>query len=112
MHNGQPNGPSGFGTTEDGAYTLNWRDGVGPSVPRNPIARWWLPSEDEWYKAAYYNPFTSSYYDYPTSSNEMPTGSSQQSSVGGYRQFNKCKLRNRGLRLRTNGRRCVRAFAE
>jgi sulfatase modifying factor 1 len=31
-----------------------------------------LTSEDEWYKAAYYNPGSSSYYDYPTSSNTAP----------------------------------------
>jgi formylglycine-generating enzyme required for sulfatase activity len=34
-----------------------------------------LPSENEWYKAAYYNSATSSYYQYPTSSNTAPTAS-------------------------------------
>jgi formylglycine-generating enzyme required for sulfatase activity len=34
-----------------------------------------LPSEDEWYKAAYYNPATSSYFQFPTSSNTPPTAS-------------------------------------
>ena len=39
-------------------------------------ATWWIPSEDEWYKAAYHNktagpaPATS---DYPTSSNTAPS---------------------------------------
>jgi autotransporter-associated beta strand protein len=32
-----------------------------------------LPSENEWYKAAYYNPATSSYFQYPTNSNAVPT---------------------------------------
>ena len=35
-----------------------------------------LPSEDEWYKAAYYDPNKSGgagYYDYPTSSDNAPT---------------------------------------
>ena len=31
-----------------------------------------LPTEDEWYKAAFYNPPTGGYYDYATSSNSMP----------------------------------------
>ncbi len=31
-----------------------------------------LPSEDEWYKAAYFNPKTNSYFLYPTSSNAPP----------------------------------------
>ncbi len=34
-----------------------------------------LPSENEWYKAAYYNPGNSSYYQYPTSSNAVPNES-------------------------------------
>lgn len=31
-----------------------------------------LPTYDEWYKAAYYDPVTSSYFAYPTSSNSAP----------------------------------------
>ena len=44
-----------------------------------------LPTEDEWYKAAYYNPTTGGYYDYATSSNSMPgsiTGSGNFSRTG------------------------------
>ena len=56
LHNGQPTGAQDNGTTEDGAYTLG---GVtfppNESVSRNAGARWFLPSEDEWYKAAYYD---------------------------------------------------------
>ena len=33
----------------------------------------WIPSEDEWYKAAYYNGGTSTYSLYPTQSNTAPT---------------------------------------
>ena len=40
---------------------------------RNADWQWAVTSEDEWYKAAYYNPATSSYYDYPTSSNSVPS---------------------------------------
>ena len=65
LHNGQPYGPQSAATTEDGAYTLL---GTNPaSVSRNPGARVFLPSEDEWYKAAYYGP-SGVYYDYPAGS--------------------------------------------
>jgi formylglycine-generating enzyme len=38
---------------------------------RNKLARYFLPSADEWYKAAYHNP-TGGYFDYTTASNEAP----------------------------------------
>ncbi len=71
LNNGQ-----GSGDTEAGAYTL---DGGTPtptnglSITRDPEAIWFLTSEDEWYKAAYYDPSGSSYYDYPTASDTAPT---------------------------------------
>jgi len=40
---------------------------------RNSFARYFLPSVDEWYKAAYYDPISGDYYDYPTGSNIIPT---------------------------------------
>ncbi len=40
---------------------------------RNRLARYVLPSADEWYKAAYYDPVADVYYDYPTGSNAPPT---------------------------------------
>jgi formylglycine-generating enzyme len=40
---------------------------------RSLRANYVLPSVDEWYKAAYYDPNTSTYYDYPTGSNSVPT---------------------------------------
>ncbi|MCP4594173.1 MAG: formylglycine-generating enzyme family protein [bacterium] len=66
MHNGQ-----GSGDTEDGAYDMS----LGSSVVRKPGALVFLPSEDEWYKAAYYDPDKADgagYWDYPTSSDSMP----------------------------------------
>lgn len=73
LHNDQPTGPQGEGTTETGAYTLNGYNGQdGRTIQRNPDWKWAITSEDEWYKAAYYNPAASSYYDYPTSSNTSP----------------------------------------
>lgn len=48
MHNGATNGAS----TETGAYNLN---GASNGIfLKNPDAKWWIPSENEWYKAAYY----------------------------------------------------------
>ena len=49
LQNGQ-----GSGGTETGVYTIS--DGI--SETRNPSASFWLPSENEWYKAAYYDPRT------------------------------------------------------
>lgn len=71
LHNGQGNGD-----TEDGAYTLAGYEGSdGRRIRRNPRARWFLPSEDEWYKAAYYDPTKPGgpgYWDYPTRSDSKP----------------------------------------
>jgi formylglycine-generating enzyme required for sulfatase activity len=63
------------GMTETGAYTLlggTPTPSNGNSITRNAGATVFLPSENEWYKAAYYNPATSSYYQYPTSSIRRP----------------------------------------
>lgn len=39
---------------------------------RNTLARYVLPTGDEWHKAAYYNPATESYFDFPTQSDGAP----------------------------------------
>jgi sulfatase modifying factor 1 len=70
LHNGQGNGD-----TETGAYTLLGGTPFpsnGTTVTRNPDARWWLPSESEWYKAAYFNPNSGTYSAFPTRSNSIP----------------------------------------
>ncbi len=70
MHNGQ-----GSGSTEMGAYTLMGGTPIpsnGSSITRSSSATWFLPSENEWYKAAYYDGNTGSYFDYPTKSNTAP----------------------------------------
>ncbi len=41
---------------------------------RNTQARYFLPSVDEWYKAAYYDPNASVYFNYPTGSDSVPDG--------------------------------------
>jgi uncharacterized delta-60 repeat protein len=70
MHNGQPTGGQTVDTTEDGTYTL----ALGGLAPRNPGAAVFIPSEDEWYKAAYYDPTKggSNYWLYPTRSDDAP----------------------------------------
>jgi formylglycine-generating enzyme required for sulfatase activity len=76
LHNGQPLGSEGTGTTEDGAYTLNGAitDLQIAATPRNADAKWVLPTEDEWYKAAYHknDGVTANYWDYPTADDTEP----------------------------------------
>jgi sulfatase modifying factor 1 len=67
MNNGQGNG-----STETGAYTLlggTAKPSNGLTVTRNSGANIVLTSEDEWYKAAYYDASSSKYFSYPTGSN-------------------------------------------
>lgn len=77
MHNGQPHGAEDLTTTEDGAYYLNGAVTIAAlqEVYRKPNWRWAIPSEDEWYKAAYHknDGLTDHYYKYPTSSDVAPT---------------------------------------
>jgi formylglycine-generating enzyme required for sulfatase activity len=67
LQNGQ-----GSGSTESGVYDMS----LGmPS--RSGSATYFIPSENEWYKAAYYQPVgqggdTDSYWLYPTKSNTVP----------------------------------------
>ncbi len=76
LHNGQPSGRQDATTTEDGSYTLNGCTGDGGAdITRNENATYVIPSEDEWYKAAYHknDGITDNYWDYPTRSNEKPS---------------------------------------
>jgi formylglycine-generating enzyme required for sulfatase activity len=54
LHNGQQTGAGAALTAETGAYTLN--GATGGIITRNVGATVWIPSENEWYKAAYYDP--------------------------------------------------------
>lgn len=76
MHNGQPVSlsPTSDPGTETGAYTLNGAtEGV---ILKNPGAKYWIPTEDEWYKAAYYDPTLHAnqggYWNFATRSNQQP----------------------------------------
>jgi formylglycine-generating enzyme required for sulfatase activity len=68
MNNGATNGAS----TETGAYTLD--GAMSGIITVNPGATWSLPSEDQWYKAAYYKGggTNAGYWDYPTQSDTAP----------------------------------------
>lgn len=71
LHNGRSTDPA---LLETGAYTLNnATSGVG--FTKNAGARFWVPSEDEWYKAAYYKGggMAAGYWVYPTRSDTEPT---------------------------------------
>jgi formylglycine-generating enzyme required for sulfatase activity len=69
LDNGQ-----GSGDTESGVYAVN----NGLTETRSVNASYFIPSEDEWYKAAYHQPAaqggdSDDYWLYPTASNTAPT---------------------------------------
>ena len=66
MMNGQ-----GGGDMETGAYTLN--GATSGIITANIGAQVYLPSEDEWYKAAYYSAANTSYSLYPNGQNTITT---------------------------------------
>lgn len=79
MNNGQ-----GTGSTETGAYTLSGNEGI---ITKNVGATVYLPSEDEWYKAAYYDPTPGAgggdnYWTYATQSDTVPTVASADYFTG------------------------------
>jgi formylglycine-generating enzyme len=79
LHNGQPTGLQNASTTEGGAYLLNGattEEALG-AVTRNAGAQWFIPSENEWYKAAYHQPAAQggdvdNYWAYATRNNSVP----------------------------------------
>jgi formylglycine-generating enzyme required for sulfatase activity len=77
MVNGQGNG-----STETGAYTLNGATS-GVSFTKNAGAQVYIPTENEWYKAAYYNAANTSYSLYPNGQNTITTADANyDNSVG------------------------------
>jgi len=65
LHNGQPEGFQDATTTEDGAYAITPTGIADDSIVRRFAAAFFVPSEDEWYKAAYYDPTLPGYNDFP-----------------------------------------------
>ena len=65
------------------SFTTNWSMDLwsseqawtagGTNLYRNKDAYYFLPSENEWYKAAYYNAAGTNYFLYPTASSGVPT---------------------------------------
>lgn len=50
LHNDKRLGKQDHTTTESGVYDMS------KNLPRNTSAKFWIPNENEWYKAAYYDP--------------------------------------------------------
>jgi formylglycine-generating enzyme required for sulfatase activity len=84
------NGATGTSSTETGAYTLN-------TAIMNPGATFSVPTEDQWYKAAYYkgSGTNAGYWDYATQSNTAPTavtagstGIGSSGSTGNFANYN------------------------
>ncbi len=82
LANGQPTGAQTSTTTENGAYNVNGatsgtapaKNVINPNTSAAPT--FFIPKENEWYKAAYYSPVLNSgsggYYAYATQSNAAP----------------------------------------
>jgi len=68
----------GNGDTESGAYTIEYGEVKLPdhaALAAGKTAKWVLPSESEWYKAAYYDPNKTGgagYWLYPAGSDDAP----------------------------------------
>ena len=72
----------GSGDTETGSYTLNGATTSG-IITSNAGATIYIPTEDEWYKAAYYNGANSTYSLYPNGQNTITTADANYAnSVG------------------------------
>ena len=72
---------------ESGAYTLN--GATSGIITANAGAKVYIPSENEWYKAAYYNGVNASYSLYPNGQNTITAAdanynSSASTDVGTY----------------------------
>ncbi len=63
--------------------TQAWQAG-GENLYRHKDAYYFLPSEDEWYKAAYHknDGVTANYWDYATGSNSIPTAVASGTGAG------------------------------
>ena len=86
LENGQPTGLQSPATTEEGVYTIS--DGV--SETRAVSANYFIPSENEWHKAAYHmnDGMTGNYWDYPTASDALPNNNPPSADTGNSANFN------------------------
>jgi sulfatase modifying factor 1 len=68
------NGATSIASTETGAYTLAGGTS-GAAVALNSGAQYWVPTENQWYKASYYkgSGTNAGYWNYSTASDTLPT---------------------------------------
>lgn len=93
LQNGQRTGLQNATTTENGAYALNGYTGSdGTGVFRNSGAKFYLPNDDQWFKAAYYKGggTNAGYWTFATQSNiipvsELPPGRNEPPGSANYR---------------------------
>ncbi|HUG26027.1 formylglycine-generating enzyme family protein [Piscinibacter sp.] len=95
LHYGRPSGSQVIGVTEGdrqrgaydtSAFASHRRDGSGVGISRhtfsrNERAKYFIPSDDEWYKAAYHDPDRPGwrkYWNYPTRSDVAPSNTRSQ----------------------------------
>jgi probable HAF family extracellular repeat protein len=94
LSHGQPSGSQGTATTEDGSYYLNGATSHTAlmAVKRKSGAIWVLPTQEEWYKAAYYKGggTDSGYWLYPTQSDTVPSnlGADNYTDPGNHANYN------------------------
>ena len=97
VSNWYQNGATSSSSTETGAYTLvsGQTSGTAPAVNSN--ATFYVPTEDQWYKAAYYKGGGTSagYWNYATQSDSDPTavtagvtGIGSAGSTGNFANYN------------------------
>jgi len=91
------NGATGSSSTETGAYTLVGGQTTGTAPAVNPGATFYVPTEDQWYKAAYYKGggTNAGYWNYATQSDSDPTavtagstGIGSAGSTGNFANYN------------------------
>lgn len=92
LTNRQPSGAEGNGITETGSYKLNGATSSAAlmSVTRKANANWVIPTQDEWYKAAYYKGggTNSGYWLYPTQSNTQPSNALSTTGTNNANYYN------------------------
>jgi sulfatase modifying factor 1 len=91
------NGATSSSSTETGAYTLVNGQTSGTAPAKNTGAQFYIPTEDQWYKAAYYkgSGTNAGYWNYATQSDSAPmrvaadsTGNGTAGSTGNFANYN------------------------
>jgi formylglycine-generating enzyme required for sulfatase activity len=91
------NGATSSSSTETGAYTLVGGQISGTAPAENPGATFYVPTQDQWYKAAYYKGAgtNAGYWTFATQSNTNPTavtadstGIGSAGSTGNFANYN------------------------